>query len=223
MPKVLLIEDDDETASEIVADLGMRGFTVEREADGSRGLDRARSEIWDVLIVDRMLPEMDGLTIIEALRHDENHTPALILSALGGTDDRVRGLRAGGDDYVTKPFALEELSARLEALLRRPTDARETVLRAGSLEIDLVERVARRGQRILDLKPREFQLLAYLVRRQGQVVTRAMLFEDVWKYRFVPKTNLVDVHIGLLRRKVDLPEEAPLLHNVRGTGFMLRA
>ena len=223
MTKVLLIEDDDETAAEIVADLDMRGFCVEREADGQRGLDRARGDQWDILVVDRMLPEIDGLSIIETLRREQVATPALVLSALGGADDRIRGLRSGGDDYVTKPFALEELSARLEALLRRPADARQTILRVGPLELDLVERTAKRGQRKLDLKPREFQLLTYLMRREGQIITRAMLLEDVWKYRFVPKTNLVDVHIGLLRRKVDLPDETPLLHSVRGAGFTLRA
>ena len=221
MARILVIEDDEETAAEIVTDLGMRGFTVEQVGDGHLGLSRAQSEMWDVLVVDRMLPTIDGLAIIETLRRNQIRTPAIVLSALGATDDRVRGLRSGGDDYVTKPFSLEELAARLEALLRRPTDPRATVLRVGPLELDLVERVARRGARPLDLKPREFQILAYLSRREGQTVTRAMLFEDVWQYRFVPASNLIDVHIGRLRRKIDLPDEEPLIRSVRGVGFML--
>jgi two-component system, OmpR family, response regulator len=175
------------------------------------------------MIVDRMLPGLDGLEIIATLRREQLHTPVLVLSALGSVDDRVRGLRAGGDDYLAKPFALVELVARLEALLRRPVEGRETILRAGPLELDLIERSARRGGRAIDLLPREFQLLEFMMRREGQVVTRAMLLEEVWNYRFVPQTNLVDVHMGRLRRKVDGPDEAPLIHSVRGAGFTLRA
>jgi two-component system, OmpR family, response regulator len=223
MARVFLIEDDEQTATEIVTDLALRGFAIERAADGLAGLERAGHETWDVLIVDRMLPGLDGLSIIEALRNQQNRTPALVLSALGGIDDRVRGLRSGGDDYVTKPFALAELAARVEALLRRPVDSRETILRVGPLELDLVERKASRGTRALDLLPREFKLLEYLVRREGQIVTRAMLLQDVWNYRFVPQTNLIDVHLGRLRRKVDLPQEHPLIINVRGVGYMLNA
>jgi two-component system, OmpR family, response regulator len=223
MARVFLIEDDEQTATEIVTDLALRGFVIERAAEGVAGLERASKESWDVLVVDRMLPGLDGLSIIEALRHQQNRTPALVLSALGGIDDRVRGLRSGGDDYVTKPFALAELAARVEALLRRPVDSRETILRVGPLELDLVERKASRGNRPLDLLPREFKLLEYLVRREGQIVTRAMLLQDVWNYRFVPQTNLVDVHLGRLRRKVDLPQEAPLITNVRGVGYTLNA
>jgi two-component system, OmpR family, response regulator len=174
-----------------------------------------------VLVVDRMLPGLDGLSIIEALRNQQNRTPALVLSALGGVDDRVRGLRSGGDDYVTKPFALAELAARVEALLRRPVDNRETVLRVGPLELDLVERRAWRGTRALDLLPREFKLLEYLARREGQIVTRAMLLQDVWNYRFIPQTNLIDVHLGRLRRKIDLPQDPPIIVNVRGVGYTL--
>ncbi len=223
MARVFLIEDDEQTATEIVTDLALRGFAIERAADGLVGLERASHETWDVLVVDRMLPGLDGLSIIEALRNQQNRTPALVLSALGGIDDRVRGLRSGGDDYVTKPFALAELAARVEALLRRPADSRETILRVGPLELDLVERKASRGSRALDLLPREFKLLEYLVRREGQIVTRAMLLQDVWNYRFVPQTNLIDVHLGRLRRKVDLPLEPPLITNVRGVGYTLNA
>jgi two-component system OmpR family response regulator len=221
MTRVFLIEDDEQTATEIVTGLGLRGFTIERAADGSTGLERAAREAWDALVVDRMLPGLDGLSIIEALRNQRNRTPALVLSALGGVDDRVRGLRSGGDDYVTKPFALAELAARVEALLRRPVDNRETVLRVGPLELDLVERRAWRGTRALDLLPREFKLLEYLARREGQVVTRAMLLQDVWNYRFIPQTNLIDVHLGRLRRKVDLPQDPPIIINVRGVGYTL--
>ena len=223
MAKVLVIEDDDGTADEIVAELEHRGYEVERAATGDDGLARSRDGGPDVMIVDRMLPGIDGLEIIAALRREQVRTPVLVLSALGGVDDRVRGLRAGGDDYLAKPFALVELMARLEALLRRPAEGRETILRAGPLELDLIERSARRGARAIDLLPREFQLLEFMMRRQGQVVTRAMLLEEVWNYRFVPQTNLVDVHMGRLRRKVDAPEEAPLIHSVRGAGFTLRA
>lgn len=170
-----------------------------------------------------MLPGLDGLAVIEALRGEQVTTPALVLSALGGVNDRVRGLRAGGDDYLTKPFALAELAARLEALLRRPAVPRETMLRVGPLELDLLARTARRGNRPLDLLPREFRLLEYMMRREGQVLTRAMLLEQVWNYRFVPQTNLVDVHIGRLRRKLDGSDEPPMILSVRGVGFMLHA
>jgi two-component system OmpR family response regulator len=174
-------------------------------------------------VVDRLLPGLDGLAVIEALRGAGIHTPALVLSALNGVDERVRGLRAGGDDYLGKPFALAELAARVEALLRRPASGPETVLRVGPLELDLVARTARRSGRVLDLLPREFRLLEYLMRRAGQTVTRAMLFEDVWSYRFTPRSNLVDVHMGRLRRKLDGPSEQELLANVRGIGFVLDA
>jgi two-component system OmpR family response regulator len=222
MPTVLLIEDDDETAAEIVAELVDRGFAVERAATGTEGLAKARASPRDVMIVDRLLPGIDGLTIVATLRQERVRTPVLVLSALGAVDDRVRGLRAGGDDYLAKPFALVELVARLEALLRRPAETRETVLQVGPLTLDLIERTARRGDRQLDLLAREFRLLDYLMRHADQLVTRAMLFEEVWNYRFVPDSNLVDVHMGRLRRKVDAPGEAPLIHNLRGAGFVLR-
>jgi two-component system OmpR family response regulator len=223
MTKVLLIEDDPETATEILTELGGKGYLVAHEATGPAGLGRARSEAWDLLIVDRMLPGLDGLSIVRQLRQGDVQTPALFLSALGAIDDKVLGLRAGGDDYLVKPFALAELSARLEALLRRPVQPQPIIVRLGALELDRVQREAWRGGRKLDLLPREFQLLDYMVEHESQVVTRAMLLEDVWKYRFTPKTNLVDVHMGRLRRKLDLPDEQPLICSIRGAGFRLRA
>jgi len=223
MARVLLIEDDRETATEIMAELVERGFEVDWAATGIDGLDKARSGDPNVMIVDRLLPGMDGLTIIEALRKGDVRTPVLVLSALGAIDDRVRGLRSGGDDYLTKPFAIVELIARIEALLRRPVDSRETTLKVGPLELDLLTRTARRADRVIDLLPREFRLLEYMMRRKDQLLTRAMLFEEVWNYKFVPQTNLVDVHMGRLRHKVDNPNEPPMIHNVRGAGFILRA
>jgi two-component system, OmpR family, response regulator len=166
---------------------------------------------------------MDGLTIIEALRYQGVRTPVLVLSALGAVDDRVRGLRAGGDDYLTKPFATMELVARIEALLRRPAHSRATTLQVGQLKLDLIERTAKRGDRVIELLPREFRLLEYMMRRKDQMVTRTMLLEDVWNYKFIPQTNLVDVHMGRLRHKVDLAHEPAMIHNIRGVGFILRA
>lgn len=223
MAKVLLIEDDGETAEEITAELVQRGFEVEWSASGIEGLDKARSSRPDAMIVDRLLPGMDGLTIIEALRREQVRTPVLVLSALGAVDDRVRGLRMGGDDYLTKPFAIVELVARIEALLRRPVESRETTLRVGPLEVDLIQRTARRGERSIELLPREFRLLEYMMQRNDQLLTRAMLLEEVWNYKFVPATNLVDVHMGRLRHKVDGPGEPAMIQNVRGAGFILRA
>ncbi len=223
MPKLLVIEDDPETADEIIAEFAERGFDVDWAATGIEGLDKARSGDPDAMIVDRLLPGMDGLTIVEALRKDQVSVPVLVLSALGAVDDRVRGLRAGGDDYLTKPFELVELIARVEALLRRPGDARGTKLRVGPLELDLIERTAKRGDRSIELLPREFRLLEYMMQRKDQVLTRAMLLEEVWKYKFVPQTNLVDVHMGRLRHKVDEPNEPQMIHSVRGVGFVLRA
>lgn len=221
--RVLVIEDDPETAGEIVTELSSQGFQVDWAATGIDGLARASSGVYDVMTVDRLLPEIDGLTIVEHIRRHGIKTPVLVLSALGEVDERVRGLKAGGDDYLTKPFALVELSARLDALLRRPADPRATVLRVGPLTLDLIERTVTRNLREIDILPREFHLLEYLMRHAGQVVTRAMLFEEVWHYRFDPRTNLVDVHMGRLRRKVDAVGEAPMIHSVRGTGFVLHA
>jgi two-component system, OmpR family, response regulator len=181
----------------------------------------ALSGEFDAIIVDRMLPGQDGLSVIAQLRQAKIGTPVLVLSALGAVDDRIIGLKAGGDDYLTKPFVLAELAARLEALLRRPVETRATVLKVGPLTLDLIDRVAHRGEREIDLLPREFKLLEYMMRRPDQVVTRDMLLEDVWNYRFLPQTNLVDVHIGKLRRKIDPPGGAALIRGVRGIGFML--
>lgn len=218
---LLLIEDDFETAEEIVSDFSSRGYSITHVANGLEGLKHARSNDYTLVIVDRMLPGMDGLSILQALRSEGLHVPVMVLSALGEVDDRVRGLKAGGDDYLTKPFVFAELAARVEALLRRPLLTRETMLQVGPLEMDLIDRKVHRGDRAIDLLPREFKLLEYLMRRPGQVLTRAMLLEDVWNYRFLSETNLVDVHIGKLRRKVDGPNEIPILHTIRGTGFML--
>ena len=221
MTQLLLIEDDDETVEEITGYFSDRGYGVDRAANGPDGLARAAMCKSDVLVIDRMLPGIDGLSILETLRRCGVQTPALVLSALSDVDERVRGLRAGGDDYLGKPFALSELAARIEALLRRPVIGTETLLRLGPLHLDLVTRTARRGSRILDLLPREFRLLEYMMRRAGQTVTRAMLFEDVWNYNFTPRSNLVDVHMGRLRRKLNGQGEEDLLSNVRGVGFVL--
>lgn len=221
-PRVLLIEDDGGIAGEITEELESRGFAVTHIADGPEGLRAALAGGSDVMIVDRMLPGLDGLTLIETMRGRGLRTPVLVLSALSAVDDRVSGLKAGGDDYLTKPFAMEELLARTEALLRRPDDTRQTVLRAGPLVMDLIDRRVERDGREIELLPREFRLLEFLMRRPGQVLTRAMMLEEVWNYRFIPQTNLVDVHIGKLRRKVDGAGEEPLIHSIRGAGFTLR-
>ena len=220
--RILLVEDDDDIAEQIVREFNDRGYVIVHERTGRSALERARSDKFAVLILDRMLPDLDGLSILARLREGEIRVPVLVLSALGAVDERVRGLRAGGDDYLTKPFVFTELVARVEALLRRPPDSRETRLRVGPLQLDLIDRKARRNGRLIELLPREFKLLEYMMRRPGQVVTRDMLLEDVWNYRFSPQTNLVDVHIGKVRRKIDEGEAAPMIHNVRGAGFMLR-
>lgn len=222
--RILVIEDDRQAAHYLSKGLRESGYAVDHAADGHAGLDLATHEDYDALIVDRMLPGKDGLAIIETLRAGGAHTPVLILSALGEVDDRVRGLRAGGDDYLTKPYAFSELLARLEALLRRRgapgTNAR---LRVADLEMDLLAHsVARGGQRI-DLQPREFRLLEYLMRHSNQVVTRTMLLEHVWDYHFDPQTNVIDVHVSRLRQKIDKGFNQPLLHTVRGAGYCLRA
>ncbi len=221
MARLLLIEDDAETAGEVLADLRERGHLVGWAETAPDGAARMRAASWDALILDRMLPGGDGLGLLQALRREGDRTPALVLSALGTVDERIRGLRAGGDDYLAKPFVLAELAARIEALLRRPADTRETILRVGSLELDLIAGTGRRGTRDLALLPRELKLLEYLMRRPGQVVTRALLFEEVWNYRFTPKSNLIDVHLGRLRRKLEAEGEPPLIHSTRGVGFTL--
>jgi len=221
-PNVLFVEDDDRLSAEVAEELTVRGFAVRLERTGVAGLEAALHDPFDVIVIDRMLPELDGLSVIESLRTQNIFTPVLVLSALSAVDDRVNGLKAGGDDYLTKPFAMEELAARLEALLRRPNDTRATMLRVGPIEMDLIERTVSREGREIELLPREFRLLEYLMRRPNQVLTRTMLLEDVWNYRFIPQTNLVDVHIGKLRRKIDAPDEMPLIQSIRGAGFMLR-
>jgi two-component system OmpR family response regulator len=220
--RILLIEDDREIAEEVTNELIDRDYEVCHAITGSYGAEEARRGKYDLLIVDLLLPGCDGYSIIEGLRRDGIHVPVLVVSALGAVNDRVRGLEIGGDDYVTKPFALPELAARVEALLRRPLESRATTLRVGALELDLIERVARRGDRAIDLSKSEFKLLEYFMRRPDRVVTRDMLLEDVWHYRFLPQTNLVDVHIGRLRRKIDSAKDEPLLLSVRGMGFILR-
>jgi two-component system, OmpR family, response regulator len=220
---ILLVEDDGDLAGEIVADLETRGYRLVHRGDGLSAIAAVLLGSFDLLIVDRLLPGLDGIGLIQRLRDENFHVPVLVLSALSAVDERVRGLKAGGDDYLTKPFAFSELAARIEALLRRPLETRETTLQLGDLALDLIERRAVRNGRRIDLLPREFKLLEYLMRRPEQVVTRAMLLEDVWHYRFVPQTNLVDVHVGKLRRKLDAPGEPPLIESIWGSGFMLRA
>jgi two-component system OmpR family response regulator len=222
--RILVVEDDPETAEQLVDSLATNGYQVDLAVDGDDGLSRGRSSAYAVMAIDRMLPGIDGLTVIRRLREDGIATPALIISALGEIDDRVRGLRAGGDDYLVKPFAFAELLARVEALARRSvTVIKETLLRVGDLELDLVSRMVSRGGREIALLPREFQVLEYLVRNQGQVVPRAMLLQHVWDLHFDPTTNIIDVYVGRVRRKVDDSQAYPLIHTVRGVGFCVRA
>nr|WP_276609577.1 response regulator transcription factor [Desulfuromonas acetexigens] len=225
MMRILIIEDDAETAAYLVKGLSESGHRAERVGDGKDGLFRALEEDFDALVVDRMLPGLDGLALIRSLRAAGRKTPALFLSALGEVDDRVEGLRAGGDDYLVKPFAFSELLARLEALIRRGEgeQAPRTLLKVADLEMDLLTRTVRRAGRNIELQPREFRLLEYLLRHSGQVVTRTMLLESVWDYHFDPQTNVIDVHISRLRSKIDKDFEGPLLHTVRGAGYVLRA
>jgi two-component system, OmpR family, response regulator len=222
--RILVIEDDPETARQLVDFLGTRGYHVDLALSGTDGLRLGLSSGYAVMTIDRMLPGVDGLAIIRRLRDAGIDTPALIISALGEVDDRVRGLRVGGDDYLVKPFAFAELLARVEALVRRSaTVAKETVLRVGDLELDLVSRTANRSGEEIDLLPREFQVLEYLVRNQGQVVPRAMLLQHVWNLNFDPTTNIIDVYVGRVRRKVDNQHAYPLIHTIRGVGFCVRA
>ena len=228
MTHVLVVEDDVPTCREIEAALCDHGFTVSCAHTGRDGLLKALSEPFDLIVLDRMLPGgLDGLGLLTALRAAGVSTPVLILSALSALDERVRGLRAGGDEYLTKPFEFIELTARLDALNRRraepAAEARQTRLRMASLEIDLLSRTVRRGDRVIDLVPREYALLEYLMRNAGQVVTRTMLFEAVWNYRFDERTNVIEVHMGRLRRKVDGEGEAPMIHTIRGAGYVLRS
>ena len=222
--RVLIIEDDAQLAAYLTKAFAEIGAVVEHAADGRDGLLRAAGNDYDVLVVDRMLPSLDGLGIVRTLRASGDKTPVLILSALGDVDDRVDGLRAGGDDYLVKPFAFSELHARVEALLRRavPSDQPETRLSLGDLEMDLLTREVSRAGHAIALQPREFRLLEYLMRHAGQVVTRTMLLEHVWDYNFDPQTNVIDVHVSRLRGKIDKEFDQPLLHTVRGAGYVLR-
>jgi two-component system, OmpR family, response regulator len=222
--RILVIEDDPEAAEQLVDFLTTNGYQADLAVDGDDGLSRARCADYAVMVIDRMLPGIDGLAVIQRLREDGIAAPALIISALGEIDDRVRGLRAGGDDYLVKPFAFTELLARIEALARRSTTViKETLLRVGDLELELVSRTVTRGGRKIDLLPREFQVLEYLARNQGQVVPRAMLLQHVWDLHFDPTTNIIDVYVGRVRRKVDDSQAYPLIHTVRGVGFCIRA
>jgi two-component system OmpR family response regulator len=222
--KILLIEDDAETARYIVNGLTEQGLVVDHAENGRDGLVLAAGEPYDVMIFDRMLPGLDGLGILKTIRSAGVKTPVLLLTAMSGVDDRVEGLDAGGDDYLVKPFAFSELLARVHALARRPrTTAEETVLKVGDLEMDLIRREVRRGGKIIDLQPREFRLLEYLMRNAGRVVTRTMLLQKVWDFHFDPATNVVETHISRLRAKVDKPFDAPLIRTVRGAGYSLHA
>lgn len=225
MPRALTIEDDKVTAGEIVAELTRRGLAVDWAANGRDGYERARDGGYDVITLDRMLPELDGLSVVTRLREGGVQTPVLMISALSDVDERVRGLRAGGDDYLTKPFSPDEMAARVEVLLRRHGGVlpEKTILRVADLELDLIARVARRGGVELELLPTEFRLLEFLVRQSGQILTRTMIFEAVWGYHFDPGTNVIEVHIGRLRRKIDTPGSPALIRTVRGSGYLLEA
>jgi two-component system OmpR family response regulator len=222
--RILVVEDDPETAGQIVDSLTTGGYQVELAVSGNEALSHGVASDYAVITIDRMLPDIDGIAVMRQLRDDGVVAPVLIISALGEVDDRVRGLRAGGDDYLVKPFSFVELLARVEALGRRSeTIVKETILRVGDLAIDLMSRTAsRRGKNIL-LFPREFQLLEYLVRNEGRIVSRAMLLQHVWDLHFDPSTNIIDVYVGRVRRKVDGQQAYPLIHTVRGIGYCLRA
>ena len=222
--RILVVEDDKEAAAYLTRGLKESGHIVDHAPDGQDGLHLAMGGNYDVAVVDRMMPRMDGLAMVRHMRDEGNKTPVLFLSALGEVDDRVKGLRAGGDDYLAKPYAFAELLARVDALARRNgSDAVVTKLSVGDLELDLLSRTATRAGQKIDLQPREFLLLEYLMRHAGQVVTRTMLLKNVWEYHFDPQTNVIDVHISRLRSKIDKGYVEPLLHTVRGAGYSLRA
>ncbi len=221
--RILIVEDDDETAAFVEAGLALRGHSVERAREGREGLARGLARPYDVLILDRMIPGLDGVAIISRLREEGVATPALFLTFLSGIQDRVDGLAAGGDDYLVKPFAIDELAARVEALARRPQlGVSPTRLAVGVLEMDLVARKVRRGGREIELQPREFQLLEYLLRNAGKVVTRKMLLEHVWNYDFDPHTNIVETHMSRLRAKLDADGRSGPIRTLRGAGYSLR-
>jgi two-component system OmpR family response regulator len=220
--KILVVEDDTTTADFIARGFTEEGHSVDCLPDGRAALGQAMSGSYDVLVVDRMLPELDGLSLVKALRAAHVVTPAIFLTSVGGVDDRIEGLRAGADDYLVKPFAFGELSARVSALTRRPPMAtEESVLRVGDLELDLMRREVTRGGQKIDLLPREFALLEHLMRRKGRVQTRTMLLENVWDIHFDPGTNVVETHISRLRAKVDKPFERELIRTVRGAGYRI--
>ncbi|WP_349360100.1 response regulator transcription factor [Stappia sp.] len=221
--RILIVEDDLEAANYLAKALREAGHVVDHAADGEAGSEMAGAAPYDVLVVDRMLPKRDGLSVISGLRSAGNHTPVLVLSALGQVDDRVTGLRAGGDDYLAKPYAFSELLARVEALGRRPRQQEiETRYTVGDLTLDRLSHTVTRAGRDIPLQPREFKLLEYLMQHAGQVVTRTMLLEHVWEYHFDPQTNVIDVHISRLRGKIDKEFDTPLLHTVRGAGYTIR-
>lgn len=221
--RLLMIEDDNNTSAFVSKGLREAGHSVDQAGNGKDGLFLATTEKYDAIVLDRMLPQVDGLTVLRTLRASKIATPVLLLSALGEVDDRVNGLRAGADDYLVKPFAMSELEARLDALSRRQADtvAPITRLKVADLEMDLLARTVRRGSQNIDLQPREFMLLEFLMRNAGRVVTRTMLLEGVWDYHFDPQTNVIDVHVSRLRGKVDRGFEKPLIHTVRGAGYRL--
>ncbi len=222
--KILVIEDDPETAAYVANGLTEEGHLVAQAATGNEGLFRAAGESFDLLIVDRMLPSLDGLSLVKTLRGAGNQTPVLFLTTLGGVGDRVTGLNAGGDDYLVKPFAFAELVARVAALGRRPAaTAAETKFRVADLELDLLSRKVTRGGQLIELQPREFRLLEDLMRHAGQVVTRTMLLENVWDFHFDPHTNVVETHVSRLRGKINQASRPELIHTVRGAGYCLRA
>ena len=221
--RILLVEDDAETAAYLKGGLEEEGHVVPRAKNGREGLVSAMTEKFDVLIVDRMLPELDGLTLVKTIRSAGIDTPVLFLTTMAGIDDRVAGLEAGGDDYLVKPFAFSELAARLKALARRPRSVmEETRFKIADLELNLREHVVRRNGRIIHLQPREFRLLEYLMRHAGEVVTRTMLLQNVWNYHFDPRTNIVESHLSRLRTKIDNGFSPELIHTVRGAGYCLR-
>lgn len=222
--RILIVEDDEKTSSYVARGLTEAGHVADRLSDGRDALAQAGGEPYDVLVVDRMLPGLDGLSLVRALRAAKVLTPVLFLTAVSGVDDRVDGLEAGADDYMVKPFAFSELLARVNALLRRPpVQAETTRLRVADLELDLIRRTAKRAGQVIDLQPREFRLLEVLMRNEGRVVTRTMLLERVWDFHFDPKTSVVETHVSRLRAKLDKPFDMPLLHTVRNVGYSLHA
>lgn len=222
--RILVIEDDRQTADYVARGFSEGGHVVNALADGRDALTHALHESYDVIVVDRMLPGLDGLSFVKALRAAGDQTPILFLTAVGGLDDRVDGLEAGGDDYLVKPFAFVELMARVNALARRPpAQPEKTVLRVGDLELDLVRRTCRRADQTIELQPREFLLLETLMRNEGRVLTRTMLLERVWDFHFDPQTSVVETHVSRLRAKIDRPFDKPLLHTIRNTGYSLHA